>query len=108
MPTAPAARRPSIRVGLTSFLFEGSVGFALRGEYVGMMGKSIQECSRELLVGEHGNPFAECEIGGHHSGAPFIAVTDEVEQQLSSGSVKGYWPRADNDGIPSARDAVQR
>ena len=89
MPTTSAESAGSFCVGVASFLFERPVGLALGGEDMGVVGKAVQQGSNEFLVREHRNPFAEGKVCGHQRGASLIADTDEVEQKLATGAVKG-------------------
>ncbi len=46
-----------------------------------MMGQSVQQGRRHLLVHKHARPFSEAEIGRYDDAGTLIELTDQVEQQ---------------------------
>ncbi len=54
------------------------------------MGEPIEERGGQLLVAsEDGDPLGEGEIGRHDGGAAFIAVGDQIEEQLAADAIEG-------------------
>ena len=57
-----------------------------------MVAEAVQQRGGQLLIGEHADPLAESEIGGDDGRASFIAIGDQIEQQLAAGAVEGDKP----------------
>lgn len=58
-----------------------------------MVPETIEERGGELLVaGKHRDPLGEGEIGRHDGGAAFVAVGDEIEEQLAAGAIERTKP----------------
>jgi hypothetical protein len=51
---------------------------------VGVMTDAIEQRRRELFVAEHLDPFGERQIGGDDGRAPFITLSQQIEEQLAS------------------------
>ena len=60
----------------------------LGGDDVRVVAEPVQQRRGQLLVGEHADPLAEGQIGGHDRRASFIAIRDQVEQQLAAGTIE--------------------
>ncbi len=55
-----------------------------------MVAETVEQRGGELLVAEDLDPLAEGEVGGDERRAPFVAVGEEVEEQLATGTVEGH------------------
>ena len=50
------------------------------------MRQAIEQRGREFLVaGKHGDPFGKREIRSHHRRPAFVAISDQIEEQLAAG-----------------------
>ena len=55
-----------------------------------MVGQSVQERRRELLVaGKDRDPFGKRQVGRDRSGPPFVPIADELKQELATRAVEG-------------------
>jgi len=50
-----------------------------------MVGQSVQQGTGKLLRAEDLGPLRELEVRGQDQGLPFIAVGNDLEEQLGSG-----------------------
>lgn len=53
------------------------------------MREAFEKRGGHLCVAVHGRPFAEVEVGGDDDGRAFVEPANEVEQELSTGLLKG-------------------
>src|SRR5690606_10517213 len=75
------------------------------GDDGGAVRESVEERGGELLVvAEHLGPLAESEVGGDQCGSPFVALGQQVEQQLAAGAVEGHEAELIEDEQVSAVD----
>jgi hypothetical protein len=51
-----------------------------------MMGQAIEQRRGQLLVAEDLDPFAKSQVSGDDSGPPFVALREQVEEQLAPGA----------------------
>ena len=65
-------------------VFESEAG-AVHLEDMNVMGKAIEQRAGQALGGEHAGPFVEGQIAGNDDGAPFVALTEDLEEQLGAG-----------------------
>src|SRR5439155_9181451 len=72
-------------------------GIAASGQNVGMMAEAIEQCSSELFVAKHLDPLRERQIGGDDGRAAFIALGQQVEQQLAASALEGNKPQLIHD-----------
>ena len=55
------------------------------------MRQAIEPRRRQLLVaGKHGDPFGECKIRRHDRGPSFVAIGDQIEEQLTADALKRH------------------
>ena len=64
-------------------------GIAASGQDVGMMAEAIEQCRSELFIAKHLDPLRERQIGGNDGRAAFIALGQQVEQQLAARALEG-------------------
>ena len=57
-----------------------------------MVGEPVQQRAGEPLRAEDLGPFVEGQIGGHHDGAPLVALAEDLEEQFRPGP--GQWDEA--------------
>src|SRR6266699_5134414 len=56
-----------------------------------VMRQAIEQRRRELLVArKHGDPFGECEIRSHDRGPSFVAIGDQIEEELTADALKRH------------------
>ena len=48
-----------------------------------VVGEAVQQCLGELFRSEDLGPFVEGEVDGDQDGAPFVALTEDLEEQFS-------------------------
>ncbi len=54
------------------------------------LGRSREQRAGEALAGEDRGPFLERQVRGDHGGAVFVALAEDVEQELASGLRQGH------------------
>ena len=57
-----------------------------------MVGEPVQQRAGEAFRAKDLSPLVERQIGGHQDGAPFVALAEDLEEQLRAGS--GKWDKA--------------
>ena len=62
---------------------------AVHLQYVHVVGEPVQQRAGEALRAEDLGPFVEGQIGGHHDGAPLVALAEDLEEQFRSGGGQG-------------------
>jgi hypothetical protein len=75
----------------------GTVRLAFGREDMSVMGEPIEQRGGELFISEDLNPLAEGQVGGHHGGAAFVAIGEQVEEQLATFSFEGNKPQLIDD-----------
>jgi hypothetical protein len=58
---------------------------AIHLENVNVVGKAIEQRTSEALGSEHTGPLIEGQIAGDDDGAAFVALAEDLEQQLGAG-----------------------
>ena len=58
---------------------------AVHLEDVDMMGEAIEQRAGQSLGAEHAGPLIEGQIAGHDDRAAFVALAEDLEQQLGAG-----------------------
>ena len=54
-----------------------------------VVGEPVQQRAGEALRAEDLGPLIEGQVGGHHDGAPLVALGEDLEEQFRAGSGKG-------------------
>ena len=54
-----------------------------------MVGEPVQQRAGEALRAEDLGPFVEGQIGGHHDGAPLVALAEDLEEEFRAGGGQG-------------------
>ena len=54
-----------------------------------MVGEAIQQRAGEAFRAEDFRPLVEGQVGGHHDGAPTVALAEDLEEQFRSGGGQG-------------------
>ncbi len=68
-----------------------AIAFPLGRDYARVMRQAIEQRRRELLVaGKHGDPFGKCEIGRHDGRSTFVAIGDQIKEQLAADPVERH------------------
>ena len=70
------ARRGAGVIG--GFAFVAAIRVAPGSQDMAMVGKAIEQRRGELLVAENLDPLAESQVGGDDSGAPLVALREQV------------------------------
>ena len=63
------------------------VGLGAGFEDAGVEGDPVDDGGDEAGVGEDGAPFAEGQVGGDGDGGSFLALGDDLEEQLAAAAV---------------------
>ena len=66
-----------------------AVAFTVHLQDVDVVGEAVQQSAGETLRAEDLGPFVEGQVGGHHDGAPLVALAEHLEEQFSAGP--GKW-----------------
>ena len=66
-----------------------------------MVGEPVQQRAGEALRAEDLGPFVEGQFGGHHDGAPHVALAEHLEEQFSA-------PVRDNGTKPNYSSMISR
>ena len=57
------------------------------------MGQAIEQRRRQLFIpGKHGDPFGKREVRRHHGRPAFVAIGDQIEEELPTGALEGDEP----------------
>ena len=57
---------------------------AVELEDVNVVGKAIEQRASQALGGEHARPFVEGQVAGDDNRAAFVALAEDLEQQLGA------------------------
>ena len=55
-----------------------------------MVCETVQQRAGEALRSEHLGPLVEWQVGGHQDGAPFVALAEDLKEQLRAGAGQGH------------------
>ena len=69
-----------------------AVAFAVHFQDVDVVGEPVQQRAGEAFRAEDLGSLVEGQIGGHHDGAPLVALAEDLEEQLRAGP--GQWNEA--------------
>ena len=61
------------------------IAVAVHLEDVNVVGEAIEQRAGQALGGEHAGPLVEGQIAGDDDGAAFVALAEDLEQQLGAG-----------------------
>ena len=62
---------------------------AVHLQYMHVVGEPVQQRAGEALRAEDLGPFVEGQIGGHHDGAPLVALAEDLEEEFRAGGGQG-------------------
>ena len=79
-----AAYPPSVPPGAWE-----AVALAVHLQDVDVVGEPVQQRAGEAFRAEDSGPLVKGEIGGHHDGAPLVALAEDLEDQFRAGSGQG-------------------
>ena len=68
-----------------TFALREPIAFTVHFENVDVMGQAIEQCAGEPLGAKHARPFVKREIAGDDGRLAFIALAEDLEQQLGAG-----------------------
>ena len=66
-----------------------AVALAVHLQDVDVVGEPVQQRAGEALRAEDLGPFVEGQIGGHHDGAPLVALAEDLEEEFRAGGGQG-------------------
>ena len=72
-------------------LFE-PITVAIHFEDLDVVGQSVEQRTGQPLGPEHAGPLVERQIAGDDGGASFVALAEDLKQQLGAGRRQGYMP----------------
>ena len=71
-------------------LWRMAVAVAVHLQDVDVVSEPVQQRSGEPFRAEDLGPFVEGQIGGHHDGAPLVALAEDLEEQFRPGAGQGH------------------
>jgi hypothetical protein len=75
-------------------------------EDVGVLGESIEQGGRQLVVAEDAVPLTEGEVGSDDRGGALVPGGEDVEEQLTTGLLEGHESGRDGARWPRFRGSV--
>ena len=66
-----------------------TVAVAVHLQDVDVVGEAVQQRAGQPLRPEYLGPFVEEKVGGHHDGAPLVALAEDLEEEFRSGGGQG-------------------
>ena len=67
-----------------------AVALAVHLQDVDVVGEPVQQRAGEPFRAEDLGPLVEGKVGGHHCGAPLVALAEDLEEQFRPGSGQGH------------------
>ena len=72
------------------------------------MSEPVEQGGGELFVSEDLHPLGECEVGGDDGGSAFVAIGQQIEEQLPAGAVKRHESELVHDQESGALDPAMK
>ena len=67
-----------------------AVALAVHLQDVDLVCEAVRQRAGEALRSEHLGPLVEWEVGGHQDGARFVALAEDLKEQLRAGAGEGH------------------